>query len=342
MVSAKPLLIGNSPAIKKIHEIIGKVSNVDMNVLVTGESGVGKELVARSLHYYSSRSDQPFIKVNSAALPSEIVEAELFGYEKGAFTGAEHRKTGKFEQAKHGAIFLDEIGEIPFYLQAKLLQVLHDRVYHRVGGHNEVQVTARVIAATNLDLDKEVSHGNYRLDLYHRLSSISIHIPPLRERREDIPLLVEHFLKSLQDKHRMAFNEPAPALMVLFMQYHWPGNVRELNNYLTWLYILEDQQKVEETILAKMNHHKQAGQDAFIPMHSFFAPPIDFPVVDESLPTLPELREQAVRSLEKHVIGSVLARTNWRRNEAAHILGISYRTLLYKIKELDLHPPSRD
>jgi transcriptional regulator with PAS, ATPase and Fis domain len=174
----QPVIIGSSPAIQKVNTITRKVAGVDLNVLITGESGVGKELVARSLHFFSPRKSAPFIKVNSAALPSELIESELFGHEKGAFTGADRAKAGKFELAGQGSIFLDEIGEIPIYMQAKLLQVLQDRFYYRIGGMKEVAVSARVIAATNQNLDQEMLDGNFRDDLFYRLSTISIHIPP--------------------------------------------------------------------------------------------------------------------------------------------------------------------
>jgi DNA-binding NtrC family response regulator len=336
----QPRVIGQSPAIKKVLEITQKVSNVDLNVLITGESGVGKELVARSLHYYSARAEKPFIKVNSAALPSELIESELFGYEKGAFTGAEKRKPGKFEHAEQGSIFLDEIGELPLLLQAKLLQVLHDRRYHRIGGRSEVEVKARVIAATNQNLDSEICQGQFRDDLYYRLSTISIHIPPLRERKDDIPLLVDHFLHKIGVENHLKELRIPEGLMQLFLEYHWPGNVRELENFLYRLCILENPQELEEEILGNMRKPERELPEAVESKKGQSRGSAEALSDElESFPSLREVRDQAVKRVEKEIIEKVLRRTNWNRKETARILQISYRALLYKIKEMDLHPP---
>ncbi len=326
---------------QKILELANKVSDVDFNVLITGESGVGKELVARSLHYYSSRSHRPFVKVNSANLPSELVESELFGHEKGAFTGADKRKTGKFEHAADGSIFLDEIGELPLQLQAKLLQVLQDRCYHRVGGQKEVKVQARVIAATNQNLDKEIQEGNFRDDLYYRLSTISIHIPPLRQRKEDIPDLVVFFLKKISDKNKKPMISIPQSLMDIFYEYHWPGNVRELENYLNRLSILENFRELEEEITASSHKNKHGADKKHDNPAKTSKKSTPEPEELDSFPSLKEVRDKAVRKVELEVIEKVLLHVNWNRKEAAKILKISYRALLYKIKELDLSPPGR-
>ena len=335
----KPHIVGQSQAIKKILELAQKVSDVDFNVLITGESGVGKELVARSLHYYSSRSDKPFIKINSANLPAELVESELFGHEKGAFTGADKRKTGKFEHAEDGSLFLDEIGELPLQLQAKLLQVLQDKTYYRVGGQKDVKVRARVIAATNQNLEREISHGTFRDDLFYRLSTISIHIPPLRQRREDIPYLVEYFLKKIREKQNIPRISISESLMDLFLEYHWPGNVRELENYLSRLSILENFRELEEEITASScKKDIKYIQPQKTENKTEYSDPLssDDP---ESFPSLKEVRDQAIKKVEREVIEKVLLKVNWNRKETAKILKISYRALLYKIKELDLSPP---
>ncbi len=339
MVITKPQIIGQSQDIQKILEVIRKVSCVDLNVLITGESGVGKELVARSLHYFSPRSSKPFVKVNSAALPSELMESELFGYEKGAFTGAERRKTGMFEHAAQGSLFLDEIGELPMRLQSKLLQVLQDRNYYRVGGQREIDVQARIIAATNQNLEAITQHGHFRDDLYYRLSTITIHIPPLRDRKEDIPVLVEHFIHKILEQNPHLEMQVPRSLMETFMQYHWPGNARELENYLNSLSILGNYQEVEKEILQSLQKPEKENSLPKNPGHENFQmlkePELDL----NHFPSLKEVRDQAVRKVEREVIANVLHQTNWNRSQTARILKISYRALLYKIKELELKPP---
>lgn len=334
----KPHIVGVSPAIRKIQEVTRKVSAVNLNVLITGESGVGKELVARSLHYYSPRSDLPFIKVNSAAIPDSLIESELFGYEKGAFTGADKRQSGKFEQAGAGTIFLDEIGEMPLTVQAKLLQVLQDRRFFRISGTKEVEVQARCIAATNQNLGVEVKHGHFRDDLYYRLNTISIHIPPLRERKEDIPLLVRHFLKKISATNKTRQITLPPSLVALFQQYHWPGNIREMENYLSRLCVLHNYQELEEELLRNIQKTKWVPLTEPRPCGA--VPKVSVPAADmECYPSLREVRDKAVRQVERDAIYEVLHRTNWNRKQAAKILQISYRSLLYKIKEMELHPP---
>src|SRR5687767_5968668 len=232
------MLFGNSERMVGVRDLIERVSDTDVTVLIRGESGTGKELVARALHERSLRRDKPFVKVNCAALPTELLESELFGFEKGAFTGAIQHKPGKFEFANHGTMFLDEIGDMSFPLQAKLLQVLQDGEFSRLGGKNDVQVDVRVITATNRDLETAVAQGQFREDLYFRLNVVTINLPPLRERREEIPLLSDHFLK----KYSVQYNKPmaavTPELSRLFMQYEWPGNIRQLENLIKRMVVL--------------------------------------------------------------------------------------------------------
>jgi len=334
----KPVIIGRSRGVIKILEIIRKVSDVDLNVLITGESGVGKELVVRSLHYYS-RPLKPFVKINTAALPSELVESELFGYEKGAFTGADSRKKGLFEFASDGSLFLDEIGELPLSLQAKLLQVLQEKHYQPIGGSKEIKVHARIIAATNQNLEMAIAQGIFRPDLFYRLSTISIDIPPLRERKEDIPELVEHFNQKIKSNNTdLKLNIPQ-RLMDLFMLYHWPGNVRELENYLSRLSILQNYQELEEEILQNLPGMEKGSQP--FPLSSEVSENPEQKKIQhlESFPSLKKVRDLAIKNVEREVISKVLLETNWNRKETARVLKISYRALLYKIKDMKLKPP---
>ncbi|MGQ9671289.1 MAG: sigma-54 interaction domain-containing protein [Desulfosoma sp.] len=339
----EPQIIGISPSIEKIRHLIRRVADVNLTVLITGESGVGKELVARALHYYSSRRDKPFVKVNCAALPGELIESELFGYEKGAFTGADRRKPGKFEAAGEGTIFLDEIGEIPLPMQAKLLQVLQDQKFHRVGGNTEVATSARIIAATNRNLEAEIAVGHFREDLYFRINTISILVPPLRDRKEDLTPLIKYFLKTHQALHN---NHPPvipPSLFELFQAYHWPGNVRELENYLKRLAVLGDPSEIEKELRGLVASNAKPNSAPLSTLTRDIFQEIDLTSVvfdhrTKDFPSLREVREQAVLRVEKAIIEHVLEETRWNRREAARLLKISYRTLLYKLKEMNIRP----
>lgn len=231
-------MIGKSPAIKQIKATIEKVAPTDAKVLITGENGSGKELVARWIHYKSNRAQAPLIEVNCAAIPSELIESELFGHEKGSFTSAIKQRIGKFEQANGGTLFLDEIGDMSLSAQAKVLRTLQDGKITRVGGDKEIAVDVRIIAATNKDLMKEVEEKNFRLDLYHRLSVIIIHVPSLNERREDIPLLIEHFLTEIAQDYGQPKKEIEPDALKALVEYNWTGNIRELRNVIERLIIL--------------------------------------------------------------------------------------------------------
>lgn len=330
---------------EKIRQLVRRVADVNLTVLITGESGVGKELVARALHYYSRRRPEPFLKVNCAALPGELMESELFGYEKGAFTGADRQKKGKFEAAGKGSIFLDEIGEIPLPLQAKLLQVLQDNKFPRIGGNQEIPNNARVIAATNIHLQTEIERGRFREDLYYRINTISIAVPPLRERPEDIEPLVHFFMKLFKKEHGL---EPYPvprSLFKLFYQYHWPGNVRELENYLKRLCVLRNSQEIEDEIRRILDHQSREEPSNNGPRlaedHIVRKATEELRAMaegEQGYPSLKEIRQRAVERVERAILEYVLREVNWNRRQAARILKISYRTLLYKLKEMDLHP----
>jgi two-component system response regulator AtoC len=242
------LLAGDDPKMKEINDIIEQVADTDITVLVRGESGTGKELVARTIFQLSGRRERPFVKVNCAALPSELLESELFGFEKGAFTGAQKRKLGKFEYANHGTIFLDEISEMHPGLQAKLLQVLQDGEFSRLGGESDVRVDTRILAATNRNLEEAVGDGSFREDLYYRLNVVTVHIPPLRDRPGAIPLLVDHFLKKNNEQYHKDLKQLSPGTMDTFMTYQWPGNVRELENMVRRMVVLGNERAVLKEI----------------------------------------------------------------------------------------------
>ncbi len=321
MVREHGIFIYASEKMHRIKEVIDQVANTDVTILIQGESGVGKEIVARSIHQNSVRRDKPFVKVNCAALPAELLESELFGYEKGAFTGAYRQKPGKFELANGGTIFLDEIGEISPSLQAKLLQVLQDREFSRLGGKKDVRVDVRVLVATNRNVEKAVREGRFREDLYYRVNVVNIMIPPLRERKEEISFFVEYFLNKFGEKYHKDIKPLPLTLMQAFQQHHWLGNVRELENLIQRYVVLGNEEEImRELALVKKEEISQGRED-------------ENPLIKSSLK---EVHKEAVRKAEREVIYRALEQTNWNRKKAAEILSISYKSLLYKIKEGNL------
>ncbi len=318
---------------REIREIIEQVADTDITVLIRGESGTGKELVARTLHQLSDRRNRTFVKVNCAALPSELLESELFGFEKGAFTGAQKRKLGKFEYAHQGTIFLDEIAEMSPALQAKLLQVLQDGEFSRLGGEADVRVDARILAATNRDLEDAVEKGEFREDLYYRLNVVTVQIPPLRERADAIPLLADHFLRKFQEQYHKNAQQLSPETMAIFTEYHWPGNVRELENMVRRMIVLGNEQAVlQEIALRGAPHGAQEDASDFLDLEALGSDLADGRGVD-----LKAISKRAARLAEKRVIERVLQQTRWNRKEAAERLQISYKALLYKMKENGLN-----
>ncbi len=315
--------IGNSPAIKNIKELVKEVANTGLSVIIYGETGVGKEVVARELHRLSNRRKKRFVKVNCAAIPSELVESELFGFEKGAFTGATQFKPGKFEIASDGIIFLDEIGDIPLPLQAKLLRVLQSGEFSRLGGE-DVNVDTWVIAATNHDLEHDMRGGSFRADLYYRLNIIKIDVPPLRERKEDIPLLVEYFIekysRELDISEDFTMNSN---MMDLFLEYDWPGNVRELSNILQKLMVLGDWDEIKRQMFSELEG-----------IH--FDENLEFGSDDEEVIPLKQLKDRAGEYIEREVISHVLNHTGRNKIKAAKVLNISYKSLFKKMKSLGL------
>jgi transcriptional regulator with PAS, ATPase and Fis domain len=299
----------------RIIDIARHVAGTDVPVLILGESGVGKEVVASFIHQQSYRSDGPFVKVNCAALPHELLESELFGYERGAFTGAIRDKIGKFEQADKGTMLLDEIGEMSPHLQAKLLHVLQDGEFSRLGGKRPVKINVRVLAATNKKLKEAVLKGEFRNDLYFRLNVIKFELPPLRDRRQDIPLLCNHFVEKYRERYQSPVERIPKGLMELFLRYDWPGNVRQLENVVKRYLILPDADIASEL--------KSAATEAVAVMPSLSV-------------SLKEVAGHAAEIAEKEVVLRVLEETGWNRKESARRLKISYKALRNKLKKWQL------
>jgi two-component system, NtrC family, response regulator AtoC len=312
-----------SPQMVRIRQQILQIAPVDVPVFIYGESGVGKEVVSRMIHMRSSRRNLPFVKVNCAALPGELLESELFGYEQGAFTGAVRSKPGKFELANKGTIFLDEIAEMSPHLQAKLLHVLQDHQYSRLGGRHLVDVDVRVLAATNVEVQEAMRSGRLREDLYYRLNVLSINVPPLRERTSEIPLLFRHFLTRYAEKFQKEMPTPSDHLMEAAMRYPWPGNLRELENFVKRYVILEDDEGSFRE-LVEMGATRQRTSPREEPV---------VPAADQGLKALVRsLKDEA----ESEAIADALEKTRWCRKDAAKMLGISYKALLYKIRQFNL------
>ena len=311
-----------SPQMVKIRQQILHIAPVDVPIFISGESGVGKEVVARMIHLRSKRQQQAFIKVNCAALPGELLESELFGFEQGAFTGAVRAKPGKFELANKGTIFLDEIAEMSPHLQAKLLHVLQDGQYSRLGARAVVNVDVRVLAATNVDVKEAMRSGRFREDLYYRLNVLALHIPPLRERTTEIPLLFRHFLVKYSEKYQKAAPDPSKNLLEAAMRYPWPGNLRELENFVKRYVILEDDAGSFRELL------EMTGQQQRI------APREETPAPKEQ--GLKALVRGLKDEAEMEAIADALNKTNWCRKDAARMLGISYKALLYKMRQFNL------
>jgi len=327
MAQENGIFIYASEKMQRIKEIIDQVANTDVTILIQGESGVGKEVVARSIHLNSNRKDKPFVKVNCAALPGELLESELFGYEKGAFTGAYRQKPGKFELANGGIIFLDEIGEISPALQAKLLQVLQDHEFSRLGGRKDVRVDVRVLAATNKNLEKAVEEGRFREDLYYRLNVVNILIPPLRDRKEEIPFFVDYFLNKFEEKYQKKVRPFPESLMKAFLSHDWVGNVREMENIIQRYVVLKNEDEIlkELAALGKREEEPRKAEDSML---------------RNGNSSLREINRAAVRKAEIELIQEALKKTNWNRKKAAAILNISYKSLLNKMKESGIDKPN--
>jgi len=335
------VLFSLGPPMRALAQLIEDVAHTDAPVLIRGESGVGKNLVSRAIHAASASRNGPFVLVNCAALPGELLESELFGHERGAFTGAHRRKLGKFEYAHGGTICLDEIGEIPLALQAKLLHVLQDLQFTRVGGHEPIRVGARVVATTNRDLEAAVEAGQFREDLYWRLNVVDVCVPPLRERREAIAGLTAFFLARYAQQYARQIEIPAETT-ALMTEYAWPGNVRELENFVRRMVALRDPQRAHEELAAR--HHRgplmppraqgDGSAAAVLPRSAA----LDVPRLPHAaaLMDLKLIAREAAQSAERRALLEVLERVRWNRTEAARLLNVSYKTLRNKLAEFGL------
>jgi two-component system nitrogen regulation response regulator GlnG len=329
-----PEIIGEAPAMQEVFRAIGRLSRSNITVLINGESGTGKELVAHALHRHSPRADRPFIALNMAAIPRDLMESELFGHEKGAFTGANQTRHGRFEQADGGTLFLDEIGDMPAELQTRLLRVLADGEFYRVGAHTPQRVDVRIIAATHQDLEQMVKAGGFREDLFHRLNVIRVHLPALRERQTDIPMLARFFLSKAADELNVETKVLTPEVERYLMVQSWPGNVRELENVCRWLTVMASAREVrmEDLPPELLQQGDDAGTEGYGDWEHALRCWADQALTDAREGVLAKVPEQ----VERILILAALRRTGGRRQEAARLLGWGRNTLTRKIKELSL------
>ena len=312
-------IIGHSPQMQDVFKMVDKIAPSESTVIIYGESGTGKELIARALHSHSKRRNQRFLAVNCAAIPDTLLESEMFGYEKGAFTGANAQKKGLFEEADGGTLFLDEIGDLDITLQAKLLRVLQEGEFQRVGGTKTLKVNVRLLAATNKNLEEEAREGRFRQDLYYRLNVVPIFLPPLRARKEDIPSLAAHFLEKFNAKHGKQVKRIALNVMKRFLDYRWDGNVRELESVIERSVILADHDIIEMDALPEKLHESASPQTPVNPM--------EFDIPENGI---------SLDQLERDLIESALKKTNWSIKKASELLGLSYKTLQYRIQKYHL------
>lgn len=332
-------LVGESPAMQAVLATIEKVAQTDSTVLITGESGTGKELIARAIHMSSSRADKPLIIVNCGAIPGELLEAELFGHIKGAFTGATQNRIGRFELAEGGSIFLDEVGDLPLHLQVKILRVLQTRQYESVGSSKTVTSNVRIIAATNVNLEEAVKQRQFREDLYYRLNVIPVKIPSLRERKSDIPLLISHFIKKANQVTGHSMEAPSGKILDALMTYDWPGNVRELENLMERLVILKGQGSVDlgdlpHRIFQAYAETNSPGSGATVDLSEWEFPRMVLPNSGLDLKAI-------VQAFENHLVDQALARTNGNKNRASELLKMNRTTLVEKLRKRGMITPAK-
>ncbi|MGE5237411.1 MAG: sigma-54-dependent transcriptional regulator [Chloroflexota bacterium] len=312
-------IVGSSKKMREVMEIVNKVTPTSVTVLIQGESGTGKELIARAIHYNSPRRTEPFTAINCAAIPDTLIESELFGYEPGAFTGASHRKIGLFESSDKGTLFLDEIGDLPQLTQTKILRVMQDRDIRRLGGKDSIKVDVRIIAATNKQLEKEVSAGKFREDLYYRLKVVTVELPPLRERKEDIPALVNLFVDKYNKEFGKRIKGISEGAMKALMEYHWPGNIRHLESVVERAVLMVDSTTIElKDIKTELRVPEERGA-------------LDIEIPDEGI---------NFEELEKTLIKKALMKANNVVAKAARLLGMSYKTFWYRLEKFGIHAAS--
>jgi two-component system nitrogen regulation response regulator GlnG len=325
-------IVGSCPAMREVYKAIGRVAAQDVPVLITGESGTGKELVARALYQHSKRAKAPFLALNCAAIPEQLLESELFGHEKGAFTGADRRRIGKFEQVSGGTLFLDEIGDMPLALQAKMLRLLQEQAFERVGGSETVRTDVRLIAATNRDLAAWSEEGKFRPDLYYRLGVFTIHLPALRERGDDLPLLVRHYLRRFSRELGRQVQEVAPDALERLRGYSWPGNIRELQSVLKQALL-----RASGTVLLPAFLPDLSGDPARPAAGPGPAPGLDEYISQRLGPDALDLYAEVHRELDRFFLPRVLEYTHGNQHQAARLLGIARQTLRQKLRDLGLH-----
>jgi two-component system, NtrC family, nitrogen regulation response regulator GlnG len=342
LIADAPEILGSAPTMQEVFRAIGRLSQSHATVLITGESGTGKELVAQALHRHSPRAGKPFIAINTAAIPKDLLESELFGHERGAFTGAATTRRGRFEQAEGGTLFLDEIGDMPAELQTRLLRVLSDGQFYRVGGHMPLTADVRVIAATHQALEERVKQGLFREDLFHRLNVIRLRLPSLRERREDIPLLIKHFLAKSAKELRVESKRLSAGALTFLSQLDFPGNVRQLENLCHWITVMAPGQSVEIADLPPDVKGERQGEKAHLTIDSDWRRSLEREVAASLGRGEKEIFDGLNRSFEAALILKALEHTGGRRIEAATLLGIGRNTLTRKIQELGLDTSSAE
>jgi two-component system nitrogen regulation response regulator GlnG len=332
-------IVGNSAAMREVYKAIGRVAPRDVTVLITGESGTGKELVARALFHHGTRATAPFLALNCAAIPETLLESELFGHERGAFTGAERRRIGKFEQAHQGTLFLDEIGDMSAATQAKVLRVLQEQCFERLGGNETIQTDVRLLAATNKDLDAEVEAGRFRHDLFYRLNVFSIRLPPLRERRDDLPLLIEHFLRHFSRSLGRAVHSVTPEAQECLLAYDWPGNVRQLQSVLKYALI---QSAGDVLTLNSLPENLRSNPPA-LPVQTPENGQLEVGSFTTGLLRAgePDIYRRVSTEMDRVVLGAVLRHVNGNQVQASELLGISRTTLRAKLRTLGITPEER-